>query len=475
MARHQRLSTNLTTTQTIAMTPELRQSIGLLRLSSADVREFVAEEIEKNPFLETESSNPPQSAAATTEAATGNEASTKVAATTQATEAPYKADFAPGSGSQATGADRLSAVEFAQDTGSLRTSLLQQIRLSASSPGLLRIAERLVEELEDDGYLRVPIDDIAEDISASRAAVLDALKIVQRCEPSGVGARSLVECFALQLADKGRLTELSGAVLGRLETFARHGSSVLAKQLAVPEDAIDEIVAEIRTLEPDPGAKFRQSSVEFVVPDINVVRNNLGGWHVELLPEALPRVIVNQTYAAEVSAAGEAAATYVTQHTRRANWLIRSLEQRASTILKVASEIVRVQEGFFSAGPRHLKPLTLKVVADALGMHESTVSRVTRGKFLICERGTFELKYFFSKAIPTTDGFGTISALSIQERIRAIIADEPRKTPFSDDRIAQMLKKDGVNIARRTVSKYREFLGIPSSFLRRRKAERQGR
>ena len=469
MARHQRLSTNLTTTQTIAMTPELRQSIGLLRLSSADVREFVTEEIEKNPFLEAEA--PAPQAVGTTPEPEGS----RPEATTSHSEEAYPSGSGPGSNVQSQSADRLSAVDFAQDTGSLRTSLLQQIRLSASSPGLLRIAERLVEELEDDGYLRVPIDDIADDISASRAAVLDALKIIQRCEPSGVGARSLVECFALQLADRGRLTELSGAVLGRLETFARHGSAALAKQLSVPEDAISEIVAEIRTLDPDPGAKFRQSSVEFVVPDIQVVRNNLGGWHVELLPEALPRVIVNQTYAAEVSSAGEAAATYVAQHTRRANWLIRSLEQRATTILRVASEIVRVQEGFFSAGPRHLKPLTLRVVADALKMHESTVSRVTRGKFLVCERGTLELKYFFSKAIPTTDGFGTISALSIQERIRAIIAEEPRKTPYSDDRIAQMLKKDGVNIARRTVSKYREFLGIPSSFLRRRKAERQGR
>jgi RNA polymerase sigma-54 factor len=299
------------------------------------------------------------------------------------------------------------------------------------------------------------------------AVVENVLKTIQRFDPTGVGARSLAECLALQLKERNRLDPAMQALLDNLELLAKRDVQTLLRLTQVSSEDLADMIAEIKQLNPKPGLKFGTETIQPVVPDIYVKDNPQGGYSVELNSDTLPRVLVNTRYYATTSKAKDAKA-YLTDCLNNANWLVRSLDQRARTILKVATEIVRQQDGFFVSGVTHLRPLNLRVIAEAIGMHESTVSRVTANKYLATPRGTFELKYFFTSAIQSAEGGEAHSAEAVRHHIRELIDNEAPANILSDDRIVEILRKTGIDIARRTVAKYREAMRIPSSVERRR-------
>jgi RNA polymerase sigma-54 factor len=308
------------------------------------------------------------------------------------------------------------------------------------------------------------------------ADVEAVLAVVQTLEPSGVGARSLQECLAIQLRERDRLDPAMAALIDNLPLLAKGDMAALRRLCGVDAEDLADMIAELRRLDPKPGHAFGAEPVQPVVPDVFVRAGPGGVWQVELNTAVLPRVLVNQVYYAEVSRHARSGVdkAFLSECLANANWLTRSLEQRARTILKVVSEIVRQQDGFLAHGVAHLRPLNLKAVALAIGMHESTVSRVTANKYVATPRGTFELKYFFTPAIAGVDGGAAHSAEAVRHRIRAIIAGEPEGQVFSDDEIVRRLEQGGVAIARRTVAKYRESLGIPSSAQRRRDKAMRG-
>lgn len=288
-------------------------------------------------------------------------------------------------------------------------------------------------------------------------------------EPTGVGARGLAECLALQLRESDRLDPAMAALLANLDLLAKRDYAVLKRKCGVDDEDIRDMVAEIRRLDPKPGLKFATPLAEPVIPDVLVRSAPDGGWRVDLNSEALPRVIANRAFYARISAGGAAEArSFADEAWSNATWIVRSLEQRARTILKVATEIVRHQDAFFSHGVAHLRPLNLKTIADAVQMHESTISRVTANKFMTTPRGMFEMKYFFTTAIAAADGGDAYSSEAVRHRIRQMIEGEDAQAVLSDDAIVEGLKAIGIDIARRTVAKYREGMRIPSSAARRR-------
>lgn len=357
----------------------------------------------------------------------------------------------------------------------LHEFLTEQLDVSVFDPAKRLIGRFLIDCVDDAGYLRFEdgIDglvDIADRLGVELEDVEGMLTVMQGFEPTGVMARSLKECMALQLAEQDRLDPAMQCFLDNLELVARRDLAQLCKLCGVDEEDIRDMIAEIRALDPRPGLTFGGETAAPVVPDVFVRAAQGGGWTVELNTETLPRVLVNQQYYATVSGATQNKddKLYLSDCLQSANWLVKSLDQRARTILKVSREIVRQQDGFFAHGVSHLRPLNLKTIADAIDMHESTVSRVTSNKFMATSRGVFELKYFFTSAISSTDGGDAHSAEAVRHRIRELIDSESPKKILSDDKIVEMLKLSGIDIARRTVAKYREAMNIPSSVERRR-------
>jgi len=450
------LSTRITARQTqqLTMTPQLRQAIELLQLSSVDLQKFVEAEIEKNPLLETETKGE-QVSAKSEKAEPGVDRRFEVALERSARSAP-DSEF-NGNGTE----------NLAGET-TLRDYLSLQLGLSDIEPDTARLAHILVHELDDDGYLRTPLGDIGNRIGASKEELKGALEAVQSCDPTGVAARDLAECFELQLTERGDMTPSMARFLATMDEIAVSPDKARWQELGIDAEAYAGLLAQIKALNPAPGKLFDHGFTQFAIPDVTVFRNNLGGWSVELNESTIPAIAVNVALADEVKATGEVAAKFVSDCTKRADWLIRSVEQRRMTILKVAAEIVRVQENFFSLGVSHLRPLTMKDVAEKVKVSESTVSRVSNSKYLSCERGTFELKFFFTKAIRSSSGAADVSSASIQNQIRQLIDAEAPPKILSDDKIVKILNESGVDIARRTVTKYREGMNIPSSVERRR-------
>jgi RNA polymerase sigma-54 factor len=333
------------------------------------------------------------------------------------------------------------------------------------------VAGLLIEAVDEGGYLRLDMVDFAARLGCPQALVEQALATVQGFEPTGVGARDLRECLMLQLQERNRFDPAMDALLQNLPLLARHDFIALKRACQVDEDDLREMVAELKALTPRPGAAFGGDPAPPISPDV-FVREGAGGmWHVELNTDTLPRLLVDQRYHARVSAQARSdqEKTFVSDCLAQASWLVKSLDQRAKTILKVSSEIVRQQDSFLAYGVEHLRPLNLKTVADAIGMHESTVSRVTTNKYMATPRGLFEMKFFFTAAIASTEGGEAHSAESVRHRIRQLIdAEASERDVHSDDRIVEILKEAGVDIARRTVAKYREAMRIPSSVERRR-------
>jgi RNA polymerase sigma-54 factor len=325
--------------------------------------------------------------------------------------------------------------------------------------------------VDESGYLMGSLDDVAARLGAPHALVAKVFSVLQGFDPPGVFARDLAECLALQLKDANRYDPQIARLLDNLALLGSHNLGALRRAVGVDQDELVEMVAEIKRLNPNPGLKFGSIQIQPILPDVLVRPGPDGSWVVELNSETLPRVLVNRSYYAHVAKTARSAQDkgYLLDCLQNANWLVKSLDQRARTILRVAEEIVRQQDGFLTHGVEHLKPLNLRTVADAINMHESTVSRVTSNKYMSTPRGIFELKYFFTSAISAANGAGEAhSSEAVRHRIRQLIEAETAQAVLSDDKLVEYLKRDGIDIARRTVAKYREALRIPSSVQRRR-------
>jgi RNA polymerase sigma-54 factor len=360
--------------------------------------------------------------------------------------------------------------QFVASRPSLADHLADQFNLILSDPAERLIARFLADGLNEAGYLTLDLVALAEQLGAPLDRIEAVLERLQSCDPLGVFARDVRECLAIQLREKDRLDPMMQRLLDHLELVAGHDMVGLARAVGCDREDLADMLAELRQLDPKPGRAFGSGPIEAVVPDV-FVRVGSAGWQIELNPEVLPRVLVNRTYYATVTAKTRDATekTFLTDCLQSANWLAKSLDQRAQTILKVAAEIVKQQDGFLVHGITHLRPMTLKMVADAIEMHESTVSRVTSNKYVSTPRGLFEMKYFFTTALGSSTGEGDHSAETVRHRIRQLIDAEAPSSILSDDTIAEMLgKEQGIEVARRTVAKYREGMGIASSVIRRR-------
>ncbi len=489
--------------QQLVMTPQLQQAIRLLQLSNMELVEFVEAEIERNPLLERDegledargadtAEDREPAAAASADGETGEEwldleRPNAEAAASLDTDIdnvfPDTPSMDMGGGPNDSGWASLtqrthnldlsdsSLEDFISNERSLREHLQLQLPLAFKDPVDLLVGQHLIDLVDDAGYLNADLQELAEKLGATLAMMERVLSVVQTFEPSGVFARTLGECLALQLKEQNRYDPMIGALLDNLHLLAAHNMTGLRKAVGCDMTELSEMIDEIKQLNPKPGLIFGSAPVQTVVPDILVRPAADQSWIIELNADTLPRVLVNRNYYARVShgAQSEKDKTYLVDCLQTANWLVKSLDQRARTILRVAEEIVRQQDGFFAHGIQHLRPLNLKTVADAISMHESTVSRVTSNKYMSTTRGLFELKFFFTSSIASSSDEGEAhSSEAVRHRIRQMIEGETAKMILSDDKIVEKLKTDGVDIARRTVAKYREAMRIPSSVQRRR-------
>jgi RNA polymerase sigma-54 factor len=369
------------------------------------------------------------------------------------------------------GSEPRNLEEFVAATRSLADHLTEQLHLTVTDPAERLIGAHLIHMVDESGYLLGSLDDVATRLGAPQSLVAKVLAKLQGFDPPGVLARDLAECLALQLKDANRYDPQIARLLDNLELLGTHNLGALRRAVGVDHDELVEMVAEIKRLNPKPGLKFGAVQIQPILPDVLVRPAPDAGWIVELNTDTLPRVLVNRSYYANVAKTARSAQDkgYLLEALQSANWLVKSLDQRARTILRVAEEIVRQQDGFLTHGVEHLKPLNLRTVADAINMHESTVSRVTSNKYMSTPRGIFELKYFFTSAISAANGAGEAhSSEAVRHRIRQLVEAETAQSVLSDDKLVESLRRDGIDIARRTVAKYREALRIPSSVQRRR-------
>lgn len=496
--------------QSLVMTPQLMQSIQLLQMTFLELNQFIAQEVEKNPLLEL------ASGAERDDDGYGGETEGPVsedgadAVSEGQASSPYEGeDFSERHAErlsealdtgfdnvfQDDGAERRADApellqqwksmpggmgesgeaydldDFVAGQVSLKDHLNQQIPFAFKDAKDRMIARYLTDLVDEAGYVHADMDEVAERLGTRTDEVETVLAKLQEFDPPGIYARSLSECLAIQLRLKDRLDPAMQALVANLDLLAKRDFAALKKICRVDEEDLLEMLAEIRALDPKPGNGFEASVAESIIPDVLVRAAPDGGWTVELNPETLPRVLVNHQYYEKISRTLPKQSedqTFLSECLQSAGWLTRSLDQRARTIMKVATEIVRQQDGFFDQGIEHLRPLNLKTVAEAIKMHESTVSRVTSNKYMLTPRGLFELKYFFTVSIASAEGGDAHSAESVRHRIRTMISGETAGNVLSDDDIVESLKAGGIDIARRTVAKYREAMNIPSSVQRRR-------
>ncbi len=493
MALGQRLE--LRQGQALVMTPQLQQAIKLLQLSNIELAEYCEQELEKNPLLERDETQPAGEAERETVKAEAGEAEGLDTALAredfskaedmdasredmydgaEVMQAPMQntplTDWTTVRNQQRFEGDEDSLESTVAGGGTLKDHLEAQLVIAALPPDERLICLSLIDAVDEAGYLRADLDEVALRLGAPRKSVDKMLALLQGFDPVGIAARDLAECLALQLKAKDRLDPAMAALLTRLDLVARRETAALCAICGVDAEDIFEMIAEIRALTPKPGLAFGSEPLQPMILDVFVREGPDGAWHVELNSDTLPRLLVNSRYYAKVSsgARDKDSKNYLVECLNNANWLVKSLDQRARTILKVSTEIVRQQDGFLTYGVRHLRPLNLRTIADAITMHESTVSRVTSNKYIATPRGVFELKYFFTASIQSMNGAEAHSAEAVRDRIREMIENESRREVLSDDRIVSLLTADGVNIARRTVAKYREAMRIPSSVERRR-------
>ncbi len=505
MALSQRLEVRQS--QALVMTPQLMQAIKLLQLSSLDLAAYVEGELERNPLLERAGEDEAGSAgdaqASTPESDDNSSGTDWINAELETTRSSIEqglgtelenvfpddggdksasaGDSRPGAYSEWSGAGSVAGEDynleaFVSAETTLADHLAEQMTLAISNPVGRMIGQYLIDMVDEAGYLAGDLNTVAEKLGAQRTDVELVLAVLQTFDPSGVCARSLTECLAIQLKDRNRYDPAMQALVEHLDLVAKRDLAGLRRLCGVTEEDLADMITEIRMLNPKPGLTFGSTMVLPIVPDVFVRPAPDGTWQVELNSDTLPKVLINQRYYAQVSGTtrNEKEKAYLADCLQTATWLVRALDQRAKTILKVSSEIVRQQDGFFARGVQYLRPLNLKAVADAISMHESTVSRVTANKYMATSRGIFELKYFFTSAIAAADGGEAHSAEAVRHRIRQLIDDESTENVLSDDTIVEKLRDAGIDIARRTVAKYREAMRIPSSVQRRREKQATG-
>jgi len=483
--------------QSLVMTPQLQQAIKLLALSNLELEAFVGEELEKNPLLDIAAEGgdgPPDREPPTEPPATESDGIDRLIAAGDASgDAPLDADYAadtfiddgpgdavpadrtgPSMGDAMQGGGSGDAGEpidfdsFAGPAIGLSEHLMQQAGATFSGRDLL-IARQIIGQIDEAGYLEADVRDIADQFGIGAGEVEAVLLRIQLFDPSGVGARTLSECLAIQAREADRHDPAMARLLDNLDLLARGALPQLRRLCGVDEEDMADMIRELRNYDPKPGLRFSGELAPAVVPDI-FVRAKGDGWGIELNSATLPRILVNRRYYRELSGGPQdkASKLWLADKLASANWLLKALDQRQRTILRVAEEIVRHQDGFFRHGVTHLKPLTLRQIGETIEMHESTVSRVTSNKYLSCSRGVFELKYFFRSGVSSNDGGDAVSAEAVKSHIRDLIAAEAPDAILSDDALVEMLRAKGFDIARRTVAKYREAIGLGSSVQRRR-------
>ncbi len=485
--------------QTLTLTPQLMASIRLLQLSHLELGAYVDAELLRNPLLERDETSDADTPAERERAeeidpyrdvldqsshlgsadtiANGFDTDVGNVFPEQPEQdrldqpAPWREGLSGSSGAEAPDFEQFVSAQI-----SLADHLAEQVNLLLSDPVERIIGRNFIDNLDERGYLTTGLEQIAEQLGAPMPLVETVLEKVKGCDPAGVFARSLAECLAIQLKEKNRLDPMMAALLDNLDLVASHDMTTLMRRIGADRDDLTDMLAELRELDPKPGRAFDGAPVQAVVPDVFVRRGHAGDWQLELNSEILPKVLVNRAYYASVTqkARNGEEKSFLVDCLQTANWLTKSLDQRAQTILKVAAEIVKQQDGFLRHGISHLRPMTLKTVATAIEMHESTVSRVTANKYISTPRGLFELKYFFTTALNSASGGEDHSAEAVRHRIRNLIDAETPEAILSDDTIAEILKREqGIDVARRTVAKYREGMNIASSVIRRRQKRAQ--
>ena len=518
--------------QTHTITPQLQQAIKLLQLNNIELSEFVNEQLEENPFLETADGdmaderplsedtpvqadeisdsadntqlddnfvennsidgvgterveNPEFDTIGKLETNTGDvdeanidqhsnvDANEMFTLDAQSNTEQWSSSTGSGTSNTSGGAsdggdlDMISSMTAAEP--SLYDVLTEQISLAFShDDDQMHIAYSLLDELEDDGYLRLNIHDFAEDNMFATPLVEKTLARMQTFEPTGIFARNLGECFALQLDEMGDLTPEWSAFLDNLGLIQQGKHKQIMKLAGIDEDQFKTMVKRLKSLDPKPAHQYSNNDTPAVIPDVFLRKMSNGDYRIELNASTLPRVIVNEKFYGTVRATQKTddEKVYYSEQMNTANWLVKAIHQRAVTITKVATAIATRQKDFFDKGVMHLKPMTLKDIADDIEMHESTVSRVTTNKYIYSDKGMFELKYFFSAALSSGDG--DVSAEAIRHQIKDILKNETIDHIYSDEELASILQKGGIDVARRTVAKYREEVGIPSSSKRRK-------
>ena len=488
------LRLDLRQSQSLVMTPQLRQAIKLLQSSNVEVQAFVEEELERNPLLERDERpeaahedmrsldalapivRPDSAAAASSDSLPAENAAPLDADWSNVHDegTPFSSANSPmGAGGRSDFSDELSTLDDLPGRGPTRHEhLAEQIRLTFHTPRERLIAGAMLAMLEPSGRLVVDVAAMAARLGCPTVEVEAVRRRLQRLDPVGMFAANLAECLAVQLAERNRLDPAIQALLDNLPLLARREHAELQRICGVDAQDLADMIAEIRRLDPKPGAGFDATPATPIQPDVLMRAAPDGGWILELNPETMPRVLVNQGFAARcMTSAGKDERSFISEKLQTANWLVKSLEQRANTILKVAADIVQRQDAFFRHGVEFLKPLILRDVAETVEMHESTVSRVTANKYIATPRGILELKFFFTTAIAGTAGGESVSAAAVRHRIKAMVEQESAAAILSDDAIVLRLREEGVDIARRTVAKYRDALRIPSSVQRKREKE----
>ena len=472
MANKLTQSLDLRQQQNLVMTPQMQQAIKLLQLSNLELQDFIEEEIAQNPLLEKAEPTESDEERISTEPAPENEDSDNRGPAEDFDAGSAMATIGSGGRSDFSESDEDGFAGMESRPKTLRDHLLEQLQMDTTDSRDRMIGALLIDRLDEAGYLRDDPTALAAQLGCTQERLDTILGTLKSFDPPGVFAHDLAECLKLQLIDRGVLDAPMTGLINNLDLLAKHDTKKLSELCGVHETALPEMIAELRTLNPKPSAPFEHIVVQTAIPDVlmkALPKDVGGGWRVELNSDTLPRVLVNNQYYTDVvkHAKDKQEREYLSTQLANASWLVRALDQRAQTILKVASEIVEQQDGFFLYGVEFLKPMTLREIAEKIAMHESTVSRVTTGKFIGTPRGLFELKYFFTSTIEGTDG-SSLSSEAVRAKIRNLIDQETLENILSDDDLVDLLRKDGVDIARRTIAKYREAMNIGSSVQRRR-------
>lgn len=480
-----RQSLQLKIGQHLTMTPQLQQAIRLLQLSSLDLQAEIQEALDSNPLLEVESegheSDAEEAAQHREQDDSHHETSDVIKKDQLPDELPVDSSWDDTYTSSTPTSISTSSKSFdgemdvyqGETSESLQDHLLWQMQLSHFSDEDAAIGEAIIESINDQGYLTSTIDDIVAAVNrdeVSEDEVAMVLKRIQHFDPVGVGARDVAECLTIQLRqlieDSPLRSQALTLIQEHMDLLGSRDYRAIMRKMRLSEAELKRCMQLIQQLHPHPGEQIAQKPVEYVIPDVSVIKKQ-GRWVVELNPDSVPKLKVNEEYAALSKATkSEADSAYIKSHTQEARWFIKSLESRNDTLLKVASCIVHRQQAFFEHGEEAMKPMVLNDIAEAVDMHESTISRVTTQKYLHSPRGVFELKYFFSSHV-TTEAGGECSSTAIRALIKKLVAAENRAKPLSDSKIAELIADQGINVARRTVAKYRESLNIPSSSQRK--------